>query len=98
MPVSPCGGTVTTNRVNLSKVPRQLVSSDENRTRVTILADSINDAPVYIVANASEPWQQGFPLMPGAAYEFTDRGARTALYGVGPNSGDKIVYVITEGA
>lgn len=93
-----CGGSISTMRVNLSSKPIQLVGALESRTRLTVRADQTNDAAVYLVASPSQSWREGFPLFPGEAYTFDDRGVRAAVYGVGPNAGDKIVYVLTEGA
>ena len=96
-----CGGMVTTARVQLGAKALQLVGTLESRTQVTIRAAQENDAAIFITADTRTPWSEGFPLYPGEAYQFGggdgSRGARAALYGIGPSGGDKIVYVITEG-
>jgi hypothetical protein len=93
-----CGGVGTTQRVMLQAKPTQLVGQLEQRTRTTIRAAMENDNPVFLTFDERSSHANGFPLYPGESYTLDDRAARVAVYGVGPFGGDKIVYVLTEGA
>lgn len=97
--MSNCGGLITFSRVTCAagKVA-QVVGTDNNRTSVTVTADPANVGSMVLLASASQPSSQGWPVLPGAGYVLggsgTPFGARAALY----VSGAGTLFVATEGA
>lgn len=96
--MSDCGGTIGTQRIIVGSDPIQLVGKMESRTRLTIRAEPNNTAYIFLTSHRGMGFREGFPLGPGEAYQFDDRGARAEVYALTSGTDNLTAYVITEGA